>query len=108
MAGQSWNSNLNLVDSSGLSPDSVSQAEEWVHVPGPGPWPQIQGTGVKSCLAPRGSLGQLFLLTATGRWLPGSCEPTGCLCRGLWVKPSLPDLGRGVMLKAVLAPVAHG
>lgn len=69
---------------------------------------RYRGTGVKSCLAPQGSLGQLFLLKATGRWLPGSCEPTGYLCKGLWVKPSLPDLGRGVMLKAVLALVSQG
>lgn len=43
---------------------------------------------------------------SVGPWengFQGPVQPTDCLCKALWVKRLLPDLGRGVMSKAVLA-----
>lgn len=57
----------------------------------------------KSCLAPRQAEGRLFSF-----WDSGPVQPTDRLWEALWVKGLLPDLGREVTRKAVLALFSQG
>lgn len=62
----------------------------------------------KSCLAPRQAEGRLFSFWDSGKMASVPVQPTDRLWEALWVKGLLPDLGREVTRKAVLALFSQG
>lgn len=123
--GRSWNLNLSLAGSSGLFPatltGSVFQAGQWAARPlpppqAPGPWAEMEELGDRDLRPPwplssggGGSCSCFWnsvMPREDGFWV--LIQPTDGLCRALWVKPALSDLGREVTSKAVLALLFQG